>query len=356
MKVLLITVRSDFGGGPRHVDQLVDNLSDDFELYLAYPKDGKPYGIKWDDDVLIKERFYIPYRRFSPLVLIKLSALVYREKIDIIHSHGNGAGIYSRLLKILCPKVKVVHTFHGISDIYSSKVKYYMSLLIGRILAPMADKYIAVSNGEKNMSLLRHFSKANNTIVIYNGIDNNIITKENKSSNIIQFITLSRFDYQKNMSLMYRIAKKVNNLPIHFVWVGDGDDRNKLEMEAKEDNLKISFTGFTEKPMDYLCQADWYISTSRFEGLPYALIEASSIGLPILATNVKGNNEVVKNGYNGFLFNTEEEAIEIIKDIVDGKMDYRCLSNNSVNYYRENFTLEIMIRKIEQVYLSLLIS
>lgn len=43
MKILLITVRSDFGGGPRHVDQLINNLPQNIEIYVAYPQDGTPY-------------------------------------------------------------------------------------------------------------------------------------------------------------------------------------------------------------------------------------------------------------------------------------------------------------------------
>lgn len=63
--------------------------------------------------------------------------------------------------------------------------------------------------------------------------------------------------------------------------------------------MPIDFVGFTKEPMKYLQSSDLYLSTSRFEGLPYGLIEAASVGLPIVASNVKGNNEVVNNGYNG---------------------------------------------------------
>lgn len=50
MKILLITVRSDFGGGPRHVDQLINNLPQNIEIYVAYPQDGTPYGQEWNSN------------------------------------------------------------------------------------------------------------------------------------------------------------------------------------------------------------------------------------------------------------------------------------------------------------------
>ena len=65
MKILLITVRSDFGGGPRHVDQLINNLPQNIEIYVAYPQDGTPYGQEWNSNSRIKSRINIPFRKFS---------------------------------------------------------------------------------------------------------------------------------------------------------------------------------------------------------------------------------------------------------------------------------------------------
>lgn len=353
MKILYITVRSDFGGGPRHVAQLIDNMPMNADVYVAYPKSGEPYGILWDADKRIKGVCHIPYRRFSVSTLFKLWQFVRLNGIDMIHSHGNGAGIYSRLLKLVCMNVKVVHTFHGISDVYSSKFKMCLSYFVGWLLSPLADIYIAVSNGERDMAIKRRFSKSYNTRVIYNGIANANYTHRTTVKHNIEIVTLSRFDYQKNMQYMFRIAERIKDLPVCFTWVGDGEDRAELERKAKEECLDIRFIGFSDHPMDYLKRADWYMSTSRFEGLPYALIEAASVGLPLLASDVKGNNEVVKDGYNGFLFKTTDEAVELIRQIVNGKMDYVTLSRNSISYYQQNFTLETMIGKLLSVYRSL---
>lgn len=351
MKILYITVRADFGGGPRHVAQLIDRLEDKYELYVACPN-GEPYGTAWrhNDKIRVVD---IPYRKFTFSALWKLRNIVKKEGIRIIHSHGNGAGMYSRLLKILRPKVKVVHTYHGISDTYASGMKATASIIIGRLLSPFADRYICVSNGEKKMAIERHFSLDNNTLVIYNGIDDPIHAVRASHKRPCNFVTLSRFDYQKNMDEMYRIAKAFKDDDrITFTWVGDGEDREKLERDAENERVKVTFTGFTRTPSKYLKMADWYISTSRFEGLPYGLIEAASVGLPIIASNVKGNNEVVCDKYNGFLFQTEDEAIEKIKDILDNKYDYQRLSQHSISFFRDNFTEDKMIEKLCELYKS----
>lgn len=352
IKILYITVRSNFGGGPRHVDQLIDRLENELDIYIACPND-EPYGTKWRSDKKIHV-VDIPYRKFSFKGLLRLKDIIKKENIRIVHSHGNGAGIYSRLIKLLCPSVKIAHTYHGISDTYKSKVKAIVSILVGRLLSPFADKYICVSNGEKRMAISRGFSKGQKTIVIYNGIEDPKSEARQKENKPLDIVCLSRFDYSKNMDAAFRIALAFKDDDrILFTWVGDGQDKEHLEQTAKEEGVKIIFTGFSKTPSIYLRKADWYISTSRFEGLPYALIEAASVGLPILATDVKGNNEVVKDKYNGFLFHSEEEAIKLINNILEGKVSYPQFSQNSINFFHEYFMEDKMIDNLRNLYNSL---
>lgn len=334
------------------MDQLVKNLPTSVEIYMAYPEAGDPYAELWKTDKRIKGTIYIPYRKFSLSTLLKLNNYVRENKINIIHSHGNGAGLYSRVLKILCPKVKVVHTYHGISDIYSSKAKSLVSKIIGVVLSPLADLYICVSNGEKRMALDRKFSKEENTVVIYNGIkDPQFVNRRITGQASFKIVTLSRFDYPKNMDCMYRIAKHwVGSKDVQFVWVGDGEDKERLEKQAKEENVPIDFVGFTKEPMKYLQSSDLYLSTSRFEGLPYGLIEAASVGLPIVASNVKGNNEVVNNGYNGYLFKVESEAVNQINDIITDNAKYLQMSAASIEFFKRNFTEVKMIEALVKEY------
>lgn len=351
MKILFITVRSDFGGGPRHVAQLVNELTTECDIYMAYPEEGDPYAEIWKKHKRIKDTLYIPYRKLSIKALFELSNFVRKNKIDIIHSHGNGAGLYSRLLKLIGIKAKVVHTFHGISDEYSSKVKYLISLIVGRMLAPMADKYIAVSNGEKVLGMKRGFCKEDNCQVIYNGIEDEGIKVKNFKQRKI--ITISRYDYQKNMSLCLDIARLMKEESVRFIWLGDGEDFPAMKDAVEKENLPIDMVGFQPKPMNYLKRASIYLSTSRFEGLPYALIEAASVGLPLVATDVKGNNEVALNGENGLTFKTAEEGAAALKKILNDKEIYAHMSSRSRELFVDRFTIKVMIENLMKLYKSL---
>ena len=348
MNLLFLTVRSDFGGGPRHVDQLVKGLPDGCEIYMAYPEEGDPYAEMWKIDKRIKGAVFIPYRKFSLATLWQLRQFVKENAIDIIHSHGNGAGLYSRLLKLTGIKTKVVHTFHGISDEYSSKFKYLMSLVVGRFLESLADVYIAVSNGEKALGVKRGFCTERNCVVVYNGIADEKIRAAGFDSRTI--VTLSRYDYQKNMSLCLDIVRLMKNEGYRFLWVGDGEDFATMKDAVEKEQLPVDMVGFQTKPMKYLTKSAVYLSTSRFEGLPYALIEASSIGLPIVATDVKGNNEVAINGENGLTFKTAEEGAAALRRILNDKQEYERMSINSRKLFEEKFTIDVMINNLTKIY------
>ena len=353
MRVLLIIVRSDFGGGPRHVHQLVEHLPAIVELYMAYPEVGDPYADLWKNKSNIKGTCFIPYRKFSIKTLFRLKKFIKQNKIDIVHSHGNGAGLYSRILKILGCKVKVVHTFHGITVNYSSFLKKIANQVSGFILRPFTNRFILVGKGELELGEKIGVLNDTRSSVIYNGIETPLEVIK-KTNNAINIVTLSRFDYQKNMDLAYEIASKLkSHKEICFIWVGDGDDMERLKNQADKENLNIKFIGFSKEPMKYLAEADLYLSTSRFEGLPYALIEASSMSLPIIATNVIGNNECVDDGETGYLFDTCEEAVDKIEYLVSDKSKIDEMSHKSREFFCANFTIEKMLSDLLNVYNSI---
>ena len=194
MNVLLISVRSDFGGGPRHVHQLIEELPSSINIYMAFPQ-GKPYGNLWRSHPRIKKYIDIPYRRFNIEYLFLLRRFIIENEIIIVHSHGNGAGLYSRTLKLILPHVKVVHTFHGITNDYSSCLKYCVNKIIGRFFKCFTDKFILVSNGELKLGKSLHFLSIDKSVVIYNAVSDNGLKFSRKDQKFL-VISLSRFDYQ----------------------------------------------------------------------------------------------------------------------------------------------------------------
>ena len=248
--------------------------------------------------------------------------------------------------------MNIVHTFHGITDEYSSKVKYLLSLIVGRMLSSFAEGYIAVSNGEKALGIKLGFCKNGNCQVIYNGIKDEGIGIKNYEQK--EIITISRYDYQKNMRLCLDIVRLMKDENVRFIWVGDGEDFAEIKEAVEREKLPVDMVGFQTEPMEFLKKATVYLSTSRFEGLPYALIEAASVGIPIVATDVKGNNEVAINGENGITFKTADEGASALQLLLNDKQRYDQMCQNSRRLYEQKFTINAMVEGIMRLYKSLL--
>lgn len=357
MKILFITLRADHGGGPKHVDLLINNLSGEIKIYLACPQD-RPYYDLWSKSKKIKDIFALPHRKFSVKKLLELNKFIKYNDIGMIHSHGKGAGIYSRILKILNPRLEIVHTLHGVHIGEYGLLKKIAYIFLERFLTLFTDKFINVSKSENSLCLKLKLFKKSKSEIVYNGIkallkDDDAKIKFNLSGKRV-VTTISRFDYAKNMSLAHEIAQNFkDNSDIVFLWLGGGDDRAKFESMAQKDGANIIFTGFTDEIPAYLSATDIYLSTSRWEGLPYALIEAQSLGIPIVATNVVGNNEVVENGKSGFLFESAQQACRDIEILLNDEKIYGKMRSEALLNFKDKFEIRVAIGKMEQIYKEL---
>jgi glycosyltransferase involved in cell wall biosynthesis len=127
-----------------------------------------------------------------------------------------------------------------------------------------------------------------------------------KAGSKFRVVTSGRIVAQKNPALFNRIASYFEPLEqFEFVWVGDGESKAALH------SANIRTTGWlnTEEVKKEIDNADLYISTSNYEGLSFALLEALSMHKPVLLSDCVGNKNVIKTGLNGGYFKNASEAI-----------------------------------------------
>lgn len=357
VNILFITVRADLGGGPKHIDSLIENIGSDFLIFVACP-DNDPYFKKWSIDKRINKIIKIPYRKMSLFYLMKILIVCHRYKINIVHSHSRGAGYYSRMLKLLMPNLKIVHTFHGIFIDDYSKIQKIIYKHIEKAMSYLTDKFICVSNGEKNIYDQYQLGKCDKSVVIYNGINQieyvqGMKSKLNLPMDKIIVLTIARFTPQKNYELCLQIAANSEMANLFFIWIGDGEEWASLR---KNKSTNVIMPGASTNVNEYLSASDIYLSTSRREGLPISLIEAASIGLPIIASDVTGNNEIVENEYNGFLFNlnSSSQAVKLLSTLAKNAKMRSIMGINSRQKYNDNFKTATMINSINNVYSTLM--
>lgn len=245
--------------------------------------------------------------------LVSLYRILKRIKnVDVVHLHSSKAGFLGRIVCTMLGFKNVIYTPNGLSFMMENhswpKRKFYLGLewlskfLYGQV--------ISTSESEKN-KLKKYGLKSQS---IYNGTVVHDKFHDSKPNSAIKnkklrIITCGRIEYQKGPDLFNGIAKQFENNPhVEFVWVGDGPQRNLLN----KTNIKIKGWLESDEVFEEIKKADLYLSTSRWEGLPFSVLEAMSFGKALLLKSCLGNQDLVRKGKNGFLFDNINEAVEII--------------------------------------------
>ncbi|HKI77416.1 MAG TPA: glycosyltransferase [Ignavibacteriaceae bacterium] len=360
-KILLITVRADHGGGPKHIFLLLKNLSKYFEFFMACPKD-EPYFNIFAKIIGYDRIFEIPHRKFRISSFNKLKQLIREKDINIIHSHGKGGGIYGRFLS-RSTGIQCIHTFHGIHIGEYNFVKKFLYLTLEKYLSHFTHKFISVSDSERDNVIALKITKDSKISLIPNGVE---ITDRKLNADILSkdrliITTITRFDFAKNSELIIPIFNQVKLMGMlnkfELQIIGEGPSLIEVRNLAEENGLSgnLKFVGNINSPAEYLFNSFCYISTSRWEGLPLGVLEAMSIGLPVIATNVIGNYDLVEHLTNGFLFNIDrpEEAARYIIQLANNTKTWTKFSENARHKIMTNYPDRKMAKKTMELYLSL---
>lgn len=287
MRVLLITSRSDLGGGPKQVAEILDNLNDKFDFFVAAPNSGEYAKIFKSQSQYFYE---LPHRKTSFVSIFGLLFFCREHQIQIIHSHGFGAGVFAFLPSLF--GVNVIHTFHGLH--FQKTLKGLFKNTVERVLSLARTNHICVSQSEK----LKAATLGITAEVIPNGITES--QRELRKTNIQHQAklvgVLSRLDSFKNVSWVINnydlIAKTWPDVKIEIA--GDGEDKDNLQKQITKHNLDsvIKMVG-SQPPLSFFERIDILLCPSKGEGLPYTVLEAMSFGVPIVASKVPGHVDLL---------------------------------------------------------------
>lgn len=347
-KVLLITSRSDTGGGPRHVYELARYLKERHgtQIYIAAPSDA-PFGSLFHE--LALDFLELPSRKFTLKCLFGLLNFCKLHNISTIHSHGRGAGIYSRLLKLF--GFRIIHTYHGIH--LEPSVKGRIKFLADRVLEPLTDISIFVSESERKTALNAGLAHKSNYVVINNGIElSNSIFSERGTQKIG---TLSRLTYQKGIDLLIKYFHSFcTQYPAHnfeLLIAGDGEDEKALKSLASSLKIfdRVSFLGQVHDTKSFLENLEVYVSTSRWEGLPLAVLEAMDSGLPCLLSYVPGHESFIDAGA-ALAFRSENEFVSNLFKLCEDEKLKRDLSNKASNFLKLEHNIFDQVDRTYQTY------
>lgn len=368
IKILYCVTSSTWGGAQTHIFELCkDEIDRGNHVSVVVGNKGllrdkllKIPSIK----VILMESLHRKINLVYDLKAIyELRKIITFEKPDIVHLHSSKAGTIGRLASIGL-KTKVIFTVHGwsFSDGVPSKSKKVLYKFVEKVMSKFTDKIICVSNYDFNLGIKNGVIQDNKkAIMIHNGVEapktkNSELVKRKYSP--LKFVMIARFSAQKDQKALINALSYIDPKKFELTFVGDGETLKENEKLVNE--LKISenvkFAGFKQDVSQYLLSSDVYVLTTHYEGLPISIIEAMSYGLPIIATNVGGNSELVINGENGYLINNKKELQNALVSFINNRELIDKMGRKSFEYYCNKFELQKCIKKINNLYKELVMN
>jgi len=357
MKILHITVRADLGGGPRHIQYLLENIKNNVDSYVACPSE-EPFFSIYKNLLGVDRVCPIPNRRITFSGIFKTAKYIQDNQIEIIHCHGRGAAVYGKIFKLFNPKLKFVFTPHGL-NVSGNLFKRSLYKLFERLTQPLTTHIIFVSKSEQLLATkVRMFSGVKFS-VIPNGVPKPL---ERKGFDVEEFkkeifpnsdreiiLSFSRYDFQKNMQETLAIAQQLPQF--NFLWVGYGPDFECLKAEISELTISnIVLVGSQNDVFPYLAISNLYLSTARWEGMPLALLEALSMDIPIVASNVVGNKDIVTSEVGAlYELGQIQSAVTSIKNILNPS-DGGIKKENISKFFIDNYSSKVMSDKVLKIY------
>lgn len=297
------------------------------------------------------------------LAIVKALKIIKKEQPDLIHSHSTKGGVIARIIGFITG-IKVLHTPQAFSYLCTDKkIKRAAFLLVEKIFSKGKSVLLASSESELKRAIDEvGYSKSKTALF------NNSITPIEKIYELsIQktwpdkyLCTVGRPCYQKNTEELIRVLHEVNKSEdIHLVLIGVGHHADQLEIVQNlvlKLNLKekITILNWTsrEDVLHIVSKAKLYVSTSRYEGLPYAIIESLALSIPNVVSDCDGNRDLIKNDYNGFCIkneNTKEFSQRIIQLLKEENLHYE-FSKNAKETFLKHHNINEKINNLESIY------
>ena len=365
IRVLHLIASRGIGGAERVLLTLSKNIDrKKFDLILGIFVDQRESkDLFWNEAKELELPLEpIKYRNpYNFLQILQLYRILKKHHPDIIHTHGYKTNILG-FLAAKAFEIPIITTVHGLHQIEINSLVWLSLKLLKHF-----DRIMVVSDQiKRELETLKVPSNKIKTIrnAPPNKTDGNSINPSTfreeigvpPNAKLIGFV--GRLEPVKGCSLFIRTIPKVTeSFPdSYFVVVGDGTEKKSLESLTRELRIgsKVFFCGFRDDPTNVFQSLDLYVLSSLNEGIPLAMLEAMSQGVPVVATRVGGIPEVIKDKVNGLLVppkNPDALAESILEALNNSNETAKRVVEAKKTILNE-FNVEKWIEKIQKFYLE----
>jgi len=359
------------GGAETQLLRIIPHLQKmDWEIQLVTLMDKNEFGSEL-------ETMGVPFRSlgfsmniFACMNRIRRLASEINRKAGnerlIIHSHIVSSNLFSRFLTLFLNKdIVLVNTIHNTNEGASWRYKLY------KVTRNRAHYVSAMSRAALDVHKKKKSSREDRLHLVYNGIDLSLfryddsIRKQLRKQFDLQdeftWLAVGNLSPQKNFTNLleaWRIIGKKDGFKARLYIVGEGVEKKMLQEKIDEYGLaeEVRLLGRRNDVQDLMSMADGYVMSSDWEGFPMVLLEAAASELPIVATDVGGNSEIVLNGENGYICPSKnhEALARSMQELMKKPSDaLRTMGRAGRLHVSERFSVESIAGQWDEIYSKL---
>lgn len=311
-----------------------------------------------------------PFKLNNIKAIFQLKKILLKEKYDIIHTHTPMGSVVTRLAakKVRKQGTRVIYTAHGFHFYKGAPLLNWLIFYpVEKYLSKYTDTLILINKEDYNLAK-KKFKKCKDIEYVPGvGIDEKKfdikITKEDKHK-LRQELGLKDTDFvmiypaelnkNKNQIMLINAMKQLSEKypDIHLLLPGKDSYNGYYQKVVQENGLdkNIHFLGFRKDIPRLLKISDLAVATSKREGLPVNIMEAMYVGLPIVATDCRGQRNLIDDGKNGFLtdFSSQKLANKIAEIYNNKKISNRMIKNSHEKI--KEYTLNSILGSMANIY------
>lgn len=296
----------------------------------------------------------------------KIQSVIKKLNPDIIHSHATKAGLLCRLLKNKFPEKTFLHSPHAFftENLSSAPLKRIGSML-ERFLSRRTDLYILVSDAEKQAALEIGIPD-HKLAIVANGlpetIGNSLLSRNQARQELrihadeFAVVVAGRLTHQKGQDILIRAAADTTLFPqpIRYYLIGDGKQETELQTLSAELGVqdKIQFHGFKPNCFRFFKAFDLAAIPSRFEAMPYVLLEYLTAGVPLIISDIAANFPLpeLRELLPVFSCSNSTELAQQINTLYRSPEKRAELSSREKQLSRDHFSLKEQLGKLTAIY------
>lgn len=320
-------------------------------------------GVKTYNLQFSRNPFYISNLR----ALASLKRIVREEDYRVIHTLTPIASVAARWARLFNKEAILIYTAHGFHFYRGAPLHNWLIYYpIEKIFSYVTD-YLITINSEDFEFAKRHLRTRNGSILFVHGVGidtrkfiMDVGMRKNKRMELCipeaakLLVSVGELNENKNHSIVVRALGQINDSNLHYIICGNGHLAKQLSMLAKELDIseRVHLLGYREDISEILNAADVFVLPSKREGLPVSLMEAMSVGLPVICSDIRGNRDLIQDGLGGFLFKSndvyslKEKLLNAFSSDIDSMREYNIR-------FIKNFTLDKVLKEMQDIYTAI---